>query len=216
MALGQVMEKVMVANMTAFPGVEKMDILLIDDNYDFYLIIAKEAESWDGVTIDYAPDGFSANHLAKRKSYDVVVCDVYMPHLNGLVLTEHFKKTRLNAPVILISSSTSDDIVNQALKVGAYNVLQKPIRLPELIEKAQFAIEISAQSDSLQTLDNAEMAHLYNALKTHYYDVDKIIRAIRQNEISIETIRSEIDKKDQTGKCLFDDLKNLKFVKNAN
>ena len=117
----------------------KLNILLVDDNYEFYEMLGHSIDDNSELSIDYAPDGFSAFKMVSKKSYDCVVSDINMPFMDGVTLLGEFQKNRLNSPVVLISANVNDSISKEALRAGAYNVLEKPFPINELIEKVKFA-----------------------------------------------------------------------------
>ena len=192
--------------------IEKKDlprILMIDDNYDFFQSISP-ALGKDAV-LEYAPDGFSAFQMIKREPFDVIVSDICMPMLSGMTLLQELHKKRIRTPVILISGNVDEATSTEALNLGAYNILQKPFSVAELLSKIQMAIKLHAENDQLE-LDDQEQAYIYNTLKMHYYDVEKIMRAIKAVNLQKAVILQELEKKEMTGKCLFDDLHAMKKI----
>lgn len=188
-------------------------ILLVDDNYDFYMMMKGSIESMGEdvkVELDYAPDGFSALHMAKKNVYDAILCDIQMPHLDGIKLVGEFAKKHYDIPFIMMSGFLEDKTTSEAFQVGAYNVLKKPFNLPELLEKVELAINLQ-RSEKISDITEQERAHIYNMLKMYYYDVEKIILLIQHFQIPVSFVQEEIKKKAQIGKCIFDDLQNLKY-----
>lgn len=188
-------------------------ILLVDDNYDFYLMIKgaiEAAKEEHKIEVDYAPDGFSALHMVKKNQYDAIISDIQMPYLDGIRLVGEFTKKHYDIPFILISGHLEDKITSEAFQSGAYNVLEKPFQVSDLIEKIELAIKLQ-KSEKVSELSEQERAHIYNMLKMHYYDVEKIILLIQHFQIPVSFVQEEIKKKDEMGKCIFDDLQNLKY-----
>ncbi|MBI2602189.1 MAG: response regulator [Deltaproteobacteria bacterium] len=188
----------------------KRRLLLVDDNYDFFKMI--KLGLGEQADLDYAPDGFSALHMVKKENYDVVICDVFMPYLDGLKLIGEFNKKHLNIPFILVTGNLEDQLASDALHAGAYNILEKPFELKELMEKVELAISLH-ESEKVASLSEQEKAHIYNMLKMFYYDVEKIMLSIQHFQIPVSGIQKEIEKKKLTGKCIFDDLHNLRYFK---
>ncbi len=190
------------------------DLLLVDDNYDFFRSIKDSVEHADSTGtknhLDYAPDGFTALHMAKKKTYDAIICDIQMPHLDGIKLVQEFSKKHYDVPFIMISGKVEDKNTSEAFQVGAYNILQKPFRIEDLLEKIDLAIDLQ-HSEKVSEIDEQERAHIYNMLKTYYYDVEKIILLIQHFQIPVSFVQEEMKKKAQIGKCIFDDTQNLKY-----
>jgi DNA-binding response OmpR family regulator len=182
--------------------------LFVDDNYDYFLVV--KLSLGDRLRLDYAPDGFSALHMVKKERYDIVICDIYMPYIDGLKLLSEFTRKHLDIPFILISGNVEEKISREALHAGAYNVLEKPLNMEELLEKIDKAVELN-KSEKMANGNDQEKAHIYNMLKMYYYDVDKIILSIQHFQIPLAFVQDELEKKTRTGKCIFDDLQNLKY-----
>jgi CheY-like chemotaxis protein len=196
-------------------GVSKgKTVLLVDDNYDFYKMMKSSIEAARegdlAVHVDYAPDGFTALHMAKKNQYDAIICDIQMPYLDGIKLVAEFTKKHYDIPFILISGHLEDKITSEAFQVGAYNVLKKPFKVEDLLEKVERAIALQ-KSEKIGDISEQERAHIYNMLKMYYYDVEKIILLIQHFQIPVSYVQDEIKKKSQIGKCIFDDLQNLKY-----
>lgn len=193
----------------------KRKILLVDDNYDFYTMMKQvfdlSEDLHSKMDLDYAPDGFTALHMSKKYSYDAIVCDIQMPHLDGIKLVSEFAKKHYDIPFIMISGEIEKDTAAEALQVGAYNVLQKPLDPHTLLEKIELAIELRQTEKISSSSNEQERAHIYNMLKMYYYDVEKIILQIQHFQIPLSRVQEEIKKKRYTGKCMFDDLQNLKY-----
>ncbi|MBP6219344.1 MAG: response regulator [Oligoflexales bacterium] len=182
--------------------------LFIDDNYDYYKVLKMSLEN--KIELDYAPDGFSALHMAQKEAYDIILCDVYMPYIDGIKLLSEFTRKHLSIPFILITGNIEEKISREALQAGAYNLMEKPIRVADLLEKIDKAIELHS-SQQVMSLCDQEKAHIYNMLKLYYYDVEKIMLSIQHFQIPLTSVQVEIEKKVKTGKCIFDDLQNLKY-----
>ena len=190
------------------PGSMKRRALLVDDNYEFFSMIKLGVEQ--KMFLDYAPDGFSALHMVRNTKYDIIICDVYMPYLDGIKLLTEFTKKHYDIPFILITGSLEEKVTSEAFQAGAYNVLQKPFKFSDLFEKIELAITLH-QSEKITDFTEQEKAHTYNLLKTYYYDVEKIMLLIQHFRIPISSVQEEIAKKARMGKCIFDDLQNLKY-----
>lgn len=189
-------------------GENELNVLVIDDDYEFFGMLSQTLG--DDLTLDYAPDGFSAFKMVDKKKYDCIVSDINMPFMNGMTLLAEFQKNRLNSPVVLISGNVNESISKEALRAGAYNILEKPFPIEELKDKIVRAIELHKQEEVEEATDQ-EKAYIYNSLKTHYYDIDKIMNKINRYKVPLSFIKEELEKKAASGKCMLDDLNNLKY-----
>lgn len=192
--------------------VSKPLVLLLDDDYDFALFVERRLK--ETVRLDYAPDGFSAFHMIKRTNYDVILCDIHMPYVSGLAFLDELHHRKIDVPLIFISRNISEQEMTDALRKGAFNVLHKPFTIEELMSKIHLAIQLNQNNQVMQT-QGQEKAHIYNQLKTYYYDIQDIIHWIQYYNISLNVVEKELEIKHRSGKCIFDDVKNLKKFKSA-
>lgn len=184
--------------------------LMVDDNYDFYKITQANASPY--MEIEYASDGFTAFKMVRQKTYDLILCDIAMPLMNGIVMLTEMNKKHISTPLIFISGNMDEKSIREALQAGAYNVIQKPFDVDELVAKSRRALDLH-DKDEMSCIENQDKAYIYNSLKSYYYDIDRISLAIQHYQIPAHVIKTELRKKELTGKCIFDDLHALKYIK---
>jgi DNA-binding NtrC family response regulator len=108
-----------------------LNILLVDDEPDFNLLVA-EALTDAGHHVTTAANGEEALSLVTSELFDVMVCDIRLPKLDGLSL---FRRTRQESPdttVILMTAYAAIQDAVGAVKEGAYDYLTKPFDIDEL------------------------------------------------------------------------------------
>lgn len=105
-------------------------ILVVDDEEGIRSFIAEALER-SGYQTQTAPDGAAAKDLLEREAYDVVVTDLKMPNLDGLGLLAHIAETQPDLEVIVLTAHGSVDSAVEAMKRGAFDYLQKPLRSPD-------------------------------------------------------------------------------------
>jgi CheY-like chemotaxis protein len=106
-----------------------------------------------GFQIGLAEDGQSALSSADDESYGVVVLDVRLPDVDGIQVLAGIREMRPDLPVIMLSSSTDQEIVLEALRLGAKDYLAKPLHDEELVLAVGRALdshELSAYRARLQ------------------------------------------------------------------
>ncbi len=186
---------------------KKPKALVIEDSYDFFRALVVSTKEY--LDLEYAPDGFTAMHKIQKEKFDLLLCDIHMPMLDGVDLLLELKKKGHRIPCLMISGNANSDIIKKALQAGAHNFLTKPFGLKELREKVEIALKLQEEKE-IASCDEQEKAYIYNTLKKYYYDIERILRAIQLNHIELKIVQDELEKKESTGKCLFDDLKSLK------
>lgn len=93
------------------------------------------------VVVDTSDSAASALQLVQHQQYDAIVSDIKMPGMDGLVLIERLQKLCPDTPMLLITGHGERDLAIQALRVGAYDFIQKPIDRDYFISALQRAIQ---------------------------------------------------------------------------
>ncbi len=188
-----------------------LNCLVVDDNYDIFPIIEMAISS--RFRSVYAPDAFSAHQLLGSQHFDLLICDIRMPHLDGFGLAEELRKKLIQIPIIFISGMMDDEAVRKAFRLGAVNVISKPLNMQELTSKSEMVFHrIRSQASTDQIQSDQEVGYIYNLLKSHYYDIQGIMYEIHVHKIPLSVIRDELDKKEKIGTCHLDVLENIKFL----
>lgn len=119
---------------------EKIRILLVDDENDFRETVAKRLLK-RGMDTKQAASGEECLEILKNDPVDVVVLDVKMPGMNGIETLDHIKKRHPDIEVIMLTGhATTQDGVD-GIKTGAFDYLSKPIELEHLLGKIGQAYE---------------------------------------------------------------------------
>ena len=106
-------------------------ILVVDDDAINRKLLIKILDRKGFESIE-ASNGVEALDILKREPIDIVLLDIVMPVMNGLELLQELRKNPqfVGLPVIILT--TDDTKKNEALSLGACDVLIKPIKEPEL------------------------------------------------------------------------------------
>ena len=107
----------------------------------------------DGYEVDVATDGQAAWELIEKGSYALVVADLRMPEVDGLELFTRMRDARIPSEMIIITGQGSIDTAKEAMREGAYDYLEKPLkidRLKELIPKAVEKYEVKQANRLLE------------------------------------------------------------------
>jgi DNA-binding NtrC family response regulator len=115
-------------------------ILIIDDEKAIRKTLS-EILSFEGYKIDEAADGEEGLKRFNEKSYDLVLCDIKMPKLDGIEFLEKAKMTNPDIPIIMISGHGNIDTAVEAVKKGAFDYISKPPDLNRLLITLRNATE---------------------------------------------------------------------------
>ena len=92
-----------------------------------------EILSFEGYKIDEASDGEEGLKKFKEKNYDLVLCDIKMPKLDGIEFLEKAKEINNEVPIIIISGHGNIETAVEAVKKGAYDYISKPPDLNRML-----------------------------------------------------------------------------------
>src|SRR3982750_303400 len=107
-------------------------ILIIDDEKAIRKTLS-EILSFEGYKIDEASDGEEGLKRFKDKTYDVVLCDIKMPKMDGMEFLEKSRQANPDVPLIMISGHGTIETAVEAVKKGAFDYISKPPDLNRLL-----------------------------------------------------------------------------------
>lgn len=108
------------------------NILIIDDEKAIRKTLS-EILSYEGYKIEEAGDGEEGLRRFREKNYDVVLCDIKMPKLDGIEFLDKAREANPDVPVIMISGHGTIETAVEAVKKGAYDYISKPPDLNRLL-----------------------------------------------------------------------------------
>lgn len=108
------------------------NLLIIDDEKAIRKTLT-EILSYEGYKIDEAENGEEGLKKFKEKTYDVVLCDIKMPKLDGLEFLDRAREHNPDVPVIMISGHGTIETAVEAVKKGAYDYISKPPDLNRML-----------------------------------------------------------------------------------
>jgi two-component system, NtrC family, nitrogen regulation response regulator NtrX len=108
------------------------NILIIDDEKAIRKTLS-EILSYEGYKIDEAGDGEEGFRKFREKEYDVILCDIKMPKMDGIEFLEKAKEANPDLPIIMISGHGTIETAVEAVRKGAYDYISKPPDLNRLL-----------------------------------------------------------------------------------
>ncbi|MET0462685.1 MAG: sigma-54 dependent transcriptional regulator [Chitinophagaceae bacterium] len=116
------------------------DILIIDDEKAIRKTLT-EILSFEGYKLDEASDGEEGLKKFKEKTFDLVLCDIKMPKLDGIEFLQKAGEINPDIPIIMISGHGNIETAVEAVKKGAYDYISKPPDLNRLLITIRNAME---------------------------------------------------------------------------
>jgi len=115
-------------------------ILIVDDEASIRETL-KEILTYEGYQVDVAEDGAEALDMLRKTEYDVAICDIKMPKIDGLELLDRVKGIADDVSFIMISGHGTIETALEATKRGAYDFISKPPDLNKLLITVRNAAE---------------------------------------------------------------------------
>ncbi|MCF8075910.1 MAG: sigma-54 dependent transcriptional regulator [Desulfotignum sp.] len=136
----------------------KGKILIVDDDTAHLSMLRTVLKSL-GHTIDSATDGSDAISEVEKNPYDLVLMDVRMANVGGMEALEKIKKLNPAIPIIIMTAYSSVDKAVEAMKLGAYDYLTKPLNFDDLkitIERAMSHFHLTRENADLKKKISAD------------------------------------------------------------
>jgi len=117
-------------------------ILIVEDEESIRRVLVKILSEEDKSHEIYeAEDGLIALNKIKKENFDLVLCDIKMPKMDGIEVLEFTKKIKPEIPIIMISGHGDLETAVDSMKKGAYDYISKPPDLNRLLNTVRNAID---------------------------------------------------------------------------
>ena len=117
-------------------------ILVIDDERSIRNTL-KDILEYEKYIVDLAKDGIKALDKIKSGAFDVILCDIKMPGMDGIEVLEKLQEITPDTPVVMISGHGNIDTAVESIKKGAFDFIEKPLDLNRLLITIRNAMDKS-------------------------------------------------------------------------
>jgi DNA-binding NtrC family response regulator len=117
-------------------------ILVIDDERSIRNTL-KDILEYEKYEVDLAEDGNKGIELIRSAEYDIVLCDIKMPGMDGIEVLERLTVLAPDTPVVMISGHGNIDTAVESIKKGAFDYIEKPLDLNRLLITIRNALDKS-------------------------------------------------------------------------
>jgi len=111
---------------------KKASVLIVDDNVSLCKTMSFTLEH-KGYAVTTAVNGYEAMEKVEDKSFDIIFMDIKMPVMNGVETFKKLKTIRPSATVVMMTAFSVEDLVQEALKEGAFGILYKPFDIEKAV-----------------------------------------------------------------------------------
>ena len=117
-------------------------ILIIEDEAAIRRVLVKIlSEENASYTLEEAEDGAAGYEKIKNTDYDLVLCDIKMPKMDGVELLEAVKKIKPEIPMVMISGHGDMETAINTMRLGAFDYISKPPDLNRLLNTVRNALD---------------------------------------------------------------------------
>ena len=155
-------------------------ILVIDDERPIRRTLCEILE-FEKFEVDQAKNGEDGVKMAKENEYDVILCDIKMPKMDGMEVLEKIKELDYDSSIVMISGHGTIDTAVDALKKGAFDYLPKPPDLNRLLvtvrnamNKKELVQETKVLKKKLNKVKLANIIGESQAIQTVINMIDKV------------------------------------------
>lgn len=117
-------------------------ILIIEDEASIRRVLTRIlSEESDTYSVEEAEDGIQGLEKIKASDYDLVLCDIKMPKMDGEELLEAVKKIKPEIPIVMISGHGDMETAINTMRLGAFDYISKPPDLNRLLNTVRNALD---------------------------------------------------------------------------
>ena len=133
----------------------KPTVLVVDDEAGVRSALSGVLRD-EGYAVDAVESGEACLDRVMRAPYDVIVLDIWLPGIDGLATLDRLRERHVDAPVVMISGHGNIESAVRAIKMGAFDFVEKPLSL----EKTVLVIGNAVRQRRLEAENRALRAHV--------------------------------------------------------
>ncbi len=133
----------------------KSTVLIVDDEAGVRSALSGVLRD-EGYAVDAVESGEACLDRVARAPYDVIVLDIWLPGIDGLATLARLRERRVDAPVVMISGHGNIESAVRAIKMGAFDFVEKPLSL----DKTVLVVGNAVRQRQLEAENRALRAHV--------------------------------------------------------
>lgn len=164
-------------------------MLVVEDDASVSESIRAYFEDYDYV-IDVAGDGNKGIELFRARQPDVVLVDLHIPGIDGLQVLHDIREDEPETPVMVISGSGTLRDVVQALRLGAWDYLLKPIADLSIL---RYAVQRSLERSHLLHENRIHREHLEDEIRSRTAELQAANEALERKNVAIREVLATVE-----------------------
>jgi DNA-binding NtrC family response regulator len=160
-------------------------ILIIEDEAPIRRVLTKIlSEESDTYLVLEAEDGLQGIELVKNEDFDLILCDIKMPKMDGVEVLEAVKKMKPEIPMVMISGHGDLETAIQTMRLGAFDYISKPPDLNRLLNTVRNALD-----KKQLVLENKSIPHKFILRPRAIYGINdrlilpRLLKLVKGNRI---------------------------------
>ncbi len=172
---------------------DKVHILIVDDDTALLQALPQAiALRMKDVCVDIADSALGALQKVQEHEYDTIVSDIKMPGMDGLALIEQLQVLCPDTPTLLITGHGERDLAIQALRLGAYDFIQKPIDRSYFITALQRAIQARQMRRLIAEQQHALEQYTHQLEQTVAERTSELVEANAAKDVFMSMVSHEL------------------------
>ena len=164
-----------------------IQVLLIEDEESIRRVMSRILkEENDQYQITEAVDGKQGLDLLCKGQFDLVLCDIKMPKMDGIEVLKKAKDEMLNIPFIMLTGHGNIETAVEAMKLGAYDFISKPPDLNRLLNSVRHAFENkSLRSENIKLKNKVAQKYLIIGESFSIEEVKRMISKVASTDARV-------------------------------
>ena len=164
-----------------------IQVLLIEDEESIRRVMSRILkEENDQYQITEAVDGKQGLDLLSNGQFDLVLCDIKMPKMDGIEVLKKAKDEMLNIPFIMLTGHGNIETAVEAMKLGAYDFISKPPDLNRLLNSVRHAFENkSLRSENIKLKNKVAQKYLIIGESFSIEEVKRMISKVASTDARV-------------------------------
>ncbi len=166
---------------------KKLRILIVDDNQDFAESMSDVLEL-EGYKVEIALNGEDAVKIFREQDFDITFMDVKLPGKNGVESYREIRKFKPDSRVVMMTGYSVENLLDQAVKEGAWDVLHKPLEMDNVLQmlskvKPDGILIADDEPDFIETIKQILVINGYKVFTA--YNGKEAVDKIKKNSIDV-------------------------------
>lgn len=172
----------------ATPG-ESARILVVDDEKVIREILT-DFLMMEGFLVRSVEHGEAALEELGRHTYNMVICDLKMPHMGGLELLDEISRLNLNVITVIMTGFGTVETAIEAMKKGAYEYILKPFKIEEVARVVRRGLEHQRLQQENLELQESITIYRISEMIAHSIRVDEILDFVLQS--TLDEVKADV------------------------